>query len=73
MDCEFCNGAITIAGNHIKVEQFTDTSVTAADAAEFVVCSWGCLAGEAKKRGEAKLKARAERQEREIQELRRTK
>ncbi len=69
-NCEFCNGAISPASNHIHVEQFTDANVSAADAADFYVCSWACLAGEAKKRGETKLRKRIADQERAIERLR---
>jgi len=65
-DCEHCYGPIAFNGHSIHIEEYLPISVSAASAADFTVCSWSCLAAEAKKRGEANLKARVDAQEQEI-------
>jgi hypothetical protein len=63
--CVYCEVAIDSGATRIVFGAYVPNDRSQQDVL-FTACSWGCLAAEAKKRGEANLKARADGQEREI-------
>jgi hypothetical protein len=53
-NCRTCGRPFTLSGHFIHVEEYPPVDASgreASEAADFHVCSWGCLAVEAKKYG----------------------